>query len=93
MLSSIFKLDKTEIMFRNDKKFAITFFVTLFLSGTLLAQTSNSILTDNKLRSKLDTAIDYAVRIYLQDINTDGVSVGVDDGLAVSTYLLKKVKL
>ncbi|MCB0649088.1 MAG: hypothetical protein KDC49_20600 [Saprospiraceae bacterium] len=80
-------------MFRNDKKFAITFFVTLFLSGTLLAQTSNSILTDNKLRSKLDTAIDYAVRIYLQDINTDGVSVGVDDGLAVSTYLLKKVKL
>ncbi len=73
MLSSIFKLDKTEIMFRNDKKFAITFFVALFLSGTLLAQTSNSILTDNKLRSKLDTAIDYAVRIYLQDINTDGV--------------------
>ena len=61
----------------NNLKFRILFFITLFFSSTLLAQTRNSILTDNKLKSRLDTAVDYAIRIYLQDSNTKGVSIGV----------------
>lgn len=60
-----------------DLKFCKLFFITLFLSSTTFAQTSNSILTDNKLKTKLDAAVDYAARIYLQDSNTNGVSIGV----------------
>ena len=51
--------------------------IVLFFCSTLFAQTNNSVLTDNKLKSKLDKAVDYAAKIYLQDSNTNGVSIGV----------------
>lgn len=61
----------------NGLKFCRLFFIALFFSSTLFAQSGNSILTDNKLKTKLDTAVDNAARIYLQDSNTNGVSIGV----------------
>jgi CubicO group peptidase (beta-lactamase class C family) len=44
---------------------------------TLYAQTKSSLLTDNKLKNKLDSTIDYAAKTYLQDSNTNGISIGV----------------
>ena len=61
----------------NNLKFCRLFFTPIFFSSALFAQPSNSILTDNKLKSKLDTAVDNATRIYLRDSNTNGISIGV----------------
>jgi CubicO group peptidase (beta-lactamase class C family) len=58
-------------------KFSILFTTFLFSSTTFFAQSNSSLLTDNKLKTKLDTAVDYAAKIYLKDSNTNGVSIGV----------------
>lgn len=41
------------------------------------AQTGRHLLTDNKLKTALDSAIDGAARIYMQDSNANGISIGV----------------
>ena len=43
----------------------------------LQAQTNSSLLTDNNLKTKLDSIVDYAAKVYLQDSNTNGISIGV----------------
>lgn len=53
------------------------FLTALFCCMFLFAQKSNSLLTDNKLKSKLDSVIDNAVKTYLQGSNTHGISIGV----------------
>jgi len=53
------------------------FLIALLSCFTLFAQTNRSLLTDNKLKNKLDSATDYAAKIYLQDSNTNGISIGV----------------
>ena len=55
----------------------VLFLIACAFSSALSAQTSSSILTDNKLKTKLDTAVDFAARIYLQGNNTKGISIGV----------------
>jgi CubicO group peptidase (beta-lactamase class C family) len=77
----------------NDLKFCRLFFVALLFSSPVFAQTSNSILTDNKLKTKLDTAVDYAARIYLKDSNTNAVSIGVYYKTKNHTYNYSKSKL
>ena len=67
-------------------KFCRLFFSALFFSSRLFAQTSFSILTDNKLKTKLNTAIDHAARICLQDSNTNGVSIGINYKAKNHTY-------
>ena len=67
--------------------------VLLFFCPTLFAQTNDSILTDNKLKSKLDTVIDHAAKTYLQDSNTNGVSIGVYYKTKNYTYNFGKSKL
>lgn len=64
-------------MTRNSLKVSGFLFIALFFSSRLSGQAGNSILTDNKLKTKLDTAVDYAARIYLRDSNTNGISIGV----------------
>ena len=61
----------------NRSKLGALFITALFFCSIVFAQTSSSILTDNKLQSKLDTAIDHAARIYLHDSNANGISIGV----------------
>lgn len=54
------------------------FFLIVFLSCFILhAQKASSLLTDNTLKNKLDSVIDYAAKIYLKDSNTNGISIGV----------------
>ncbi len=53
------------------------FLMVILSCFTLYAQTISSILTDNKLKNKLDSTIDHAAKIYLQDNNTNGISIGV----------------
>jgi CubicO group peptidase (beta-lactamase class C family) len=67
--------------------------ITFLFCSSLFCQTTTSILTDNKLKSKLDTAVDYASRIYLQDSNTNGVSIGVYYNSKNYTYNYSKGKL
>ncbi len=64
-------------MIWNNLKLCGLIFITLFFSSNVFAQTGNSILSDNNLKSKLDTAVDYAARIYLKDGNTNGISIGI----------------
>lgn len=53
-------------------------FIPAFLCGvTLIAQTGTSLQTNNSLKSTLDSAVDYAARVYLRDNNTNGIAVGV----------------
>jgi CubicO group peptidase (beta-lactamase class C family) len=87
------KFDNKKTMTWNDLKFCRLVFSTLFFSSTLFAQKNNSILSDNKLKTKLDTAVDYAARIYLQDSNTNGVSIGVYYKTKNYTYNYGKTKL
>ncbi len=61
----------------NKLKGSRLFFIALFFCPTVFGQKNSPVLTDNKLKNKLDTAIDYAAKIYLQDSNTNGVSIGV----------------
>ncbi len=77
----------------NKSKLSGLFIIVLFFCSTIFAQTNSSVLTDNKLTSKLDTAIDYAVKIYLQDSNTNGVSIGVCYKTKNYTYNYGKSKL
>ena len=50
----------------------------VFLSSYILqAQRTSSILTDNTLKNRLDSVIDYAATIYLEDSNANGISIGV----------------
>lgn len=77
----------------NKSKISRLFIIALFFSPTLFAQTNSSVLTDNKLKSKLDTAIDHAVKTYLQDSNTNGVSIGVYYKTKNYTYNYGKSKL
>jgi CubicO group peptidase (beta-lactamase class C family) len=53
------------------------FFIVILSCFTLYAQAISSLLTDNKLKNKLDSTIDYAVKLYLQDSNTNGISIGI----------------
>lgn len=64
-------------MIWNNLKLCGLIFITLFFSSNVFAQTGNSVFSDNNLKSKLDTAVDYAARNYLKDGNTNGVSIGV----------------
>lgn len=77
----------------NKSKISRLFIIVLFFCPTLFAQTNSSVLTDNKLKSKLDTAIDHAVKTYLQDSNTNGVSIGVYYKTKNYTYNYGKSKL
>jgi CubicO group peptidase (beta-lactamase class C family) len=77
----------------HKSKIAGLFIIAIFFCPTLFAQTNGSILTDNKLKNKLDTAIDYAAKIYLQDSNTNGVSIGVYYKTKNYTYNYGKSKL
>ena len=77
----------------NKSKISRLFIIVLFFCPTLFAQTNSSVLTDNKLKSKLDTAIDHAVKTYLQDSNTNGVSIGVYYKTKNFTYNYGKIKL
>lgn len=58
-------------------KFTGLYLITLLCHFTLFAQTNKSLLTDNKLKNKLDSVIDNAVKVYLQDSSTNGISIGV----------------
>jgi CubicO group peptidase (beta-lactamase class C family) len=64
-------------MIWNNLKLCGLIFITLFFSSNVFAQTGNSVFSDNILKSKLDTAVDYAARNYLKDGNTNGVSIGI----------------
>ena len=77
----------------NKSKISRLFIIALFFCTTLFAQTNSSVLTDNKLKSKLDTAIDHAVKTYLQDSNTNGISIGVYYKTKNFTYNYGKIKL
>ena len=62
---------------RSRLKLGGLFLIAIIFCFTLYSQPVVSLLTDNKLKNKLDSAIDYAARIYLQDSNTNGISIGV----------------
>lgn len=53
------------------------FLLTWLMFFTATAQTSKPLLTDNKLKTNLDSAIHYAASIYMQDSNANGISIGV----------------
>jgi CubicO group peptidase (beta-lactamase class C family) len=44
---------------------------------TLTAQTTKPLLTDNKLKTFLDSAVQKAASIYMQDSNANGISIGI----------------
>ena len=77
----------------NKSKISRLFIISLLFCPTIFAQTNSPILTDNKLKSKLDTAIDYAAIIYLQDSNTNGISIGVYYKSKKYTYNYGKSKV
>ncbi len=77
----------------NTSKINRLFIIALFFCPTIFAQINSPVFTDNKLKSKLDSAIDYAAKIYLQDSNTNGVSIGVYDKTKKYTYNYGKSKL
>ncbi len=58
-------------------KFTVTYLIALLCCFELFAQTNKFLLTDNKLKNKLDSVIDNAAEVYLQDSNTNGISIGV----------------
>ena len=53
------------------------FSLAIVFCFTVYSQPASSLLTDNRLKNKLDAAVDYAARIYLKDSNTNGISIGV----------------
>ena len=71
---------------RNKLKSKGLFVVAWLLCSALVAQTNNLLLTDNNLKNKLDSAINYAAKIYLQDSNTNGISIGVYNKGRKHTY-------
>src|ERR1700722_20267017 len=77
----------------NNSKFARLFITALFFCASLFAQTNSPILTDNKLKSRLDTAVDHAAKFYLLDSNSNGVSIGVYYKTKNYTYNYGKSKL
>jgi CubicO group peptidase (beta-lactamase class C family) len=80
-------------IYNKSKLRGLLIIVVLFFCSTLFAQTNRSVLTDNKLKSKLDTVIDNAAKLYLQDNNTNGVSIGVYYKNKNYTYNYGKNKL
>src|SRR5579871_489578 len=87
------KFDKQKMNTYNRLKHIGLIIVALLFCSNLFAQTNISVLTDNKLKSNIDTAIDYAARIYLQDSNTKGVSIGVYYKSKNYTYNYSKSKI
>lgn len=64
-----------------------------FFPFRLNAQTGKVLLTDNKLKTKLDSAIQFASNTYLQNNNTNGVSIGVYNKGKIFSYNYGKTKL
>jgi CubicO group peptidase (beta-lactamase class C family) len=71
-------------------QFAIVCLCFVGLNAT--AQNKKSLLSDNQLKTKLDSAVDKGARIYMDTPNTVGISIGVyKDGKAY-TYNYGEVK-
>ncbi|WP_166926366.1 serine hydrolase domain-containing protein [Flavobacterium poyangense] len=64
---------------------------TAFCYAPIFAQTNSAVSTDNTLKTKLDSVVDYAVRIYLEDSNTNGVSIGIINKKQSHSYNYGKI--
>lgn len=63
-----------------------------FVCSSVNAQNTKPLLSDNQLKSKLDSAVDKGARIYMDTPNTVGISIGIyKDGKAY-TYNYGEVK-
>lgn len=54
---------------------SITFVIIAVISS--FGQINKAALTDNKMKTFIDTAVNKAATIYLQDTNTNGISIGI----------------
>ncbi|HEY4876667.1 MAG TPA: serine hydrolase domain-containing protein [Puia sp.] len=52
-------------------------FLLLLFSVAVKAQSVKPLLTDNKLQTKIDSAVQKAAVIYMQDSNANGISIGI----------------
>lgn len=75
------------------KSLTLFVFICLYFTQThVSAQNSKPLLSDNQLKTKLDSAVDKGARIYMDTPNTVGIAVGIyKDGKAY-TYNYGEVK-
>ena len=75
------------------KKINLLLLSVLFAIANSYAQINKPVLTDNILKTLIDSAVHKAATIYLQDSNTNGVSIGVYYKNKNYTYNYGKSKL
>jgi CubicO group peptidase (beta-lactamase class C family) len=71
-------------------QFAIVCLCFVGLNAT--AQNKKSLLSDNQLKTKLDSAVDKGARIYMDTPNTVGISIGIYKDGKAHTYNYGEVK-
>jgi CubicO group peptidase (beta-lactamase class C family) len=71
-------------------RLSISFAIITFISS--YGQVNKPVLTDNKMKTFIDSAVNKAATIYLQDTNTNGISIGIYFKGVKYTYNYGEVK-
>ncbi|MBS1738448.1 MAG: beta-lactamase family protein [Bacteroidetes bacterium] len=59
------------------KKIRLSILLVIVIGISSYGQVNKPVLTDNKMKTFIDTAVNKAATIYLQDSNTNGISIGI----------------
>lgn len=59
------------------KKVRLSLLLVILLAISFYGQVNTPVLTDNKMKTFIDSAVNKAATIYLQDSITKGISIGV----------------
>ncbi|MBB6108477.1 CubicO group peptidase, beta-lactamase class C family [Mucilaginibacter lappiensis] len=68
------------------------FFYLCFVCLSAGAQDKNALLSDNKLKSRMDSAVDLGAKRYMDTPNTIGLSIGIYKGGKTYTYNYGEIK-